>query len=152
MDVITQQDSLNKFCAEAAKRPFICVDTEFMRETTFFSQLCLIQAATDEDEAIIDPLADGLDLKPFLDILTNPEIIKGLLGAKNGWFMYTPLMLIACLAFFVKGMAKDIRIVFFLLVPVYIYIVYAWFNYYYINGFGSRPMIHLYPLLAFGIL
>jgi len=83
MDVITTQDALKRFCSDASKRPFICVDTEFMRETTFFSQLCLIQAATDEDEAIIDPLSDGLDLKPFLDILTYPKIIKVMHSARQ---------------------------------------------------------------------
>jgi ribonuclease D len=54
-----------------------------MRETTFFSQLCLIQAATDEAEVIIDPLADDLDLKPFLDILTNPKIVKVMHSARQ---------------------------------------------------------------------
>ncbi len=76
MNVITTQAALEEFCAAAAKRPFICVDTEFMRESTFYSILCLIQVATDEDEAIIDPQAKGLDLAPFNALLLDAKITK----------------------------------------------------------------------------
>lgn len=74
MNVIKTQSALEAFCDAARAHPFMCVDTEFMRETTFFSILCLIQAATEEDEVIIDPLADGLDLKPFLELLDHKDI------------------------------------------------------------------------------
>jgi len=83
MNVIKTQAELDAFCKKVSKRPFICVDTEFMRESTFYSILCLIQAATDEDEAIIDPLADGLDLAPFNALLLNNEIIKVLHAARQ---------------------------------------------------------------------
>ena len=83
MNVITTQAALDSFCAAAAKRPFICVDTEFMRESTFYSILCLIQAATDEDEAVIDPLADGLDLAPFNALLMEAKIVKVLHAARQ---------------------------------------------------------------------
>ncbi|MDB2437586.1 ribonuclease D [Hellea sp.] len=83
MNVITTQDALNTFCKVAAKKPFICVDTEFMRESTFYSILCLIQAATDDDEVIIDPLADGLDLAPFNALLMDAGIIKVLHAARQ---------------------------------------------------------------------
>ena len=83
MNVITTQDALNAYCDAAKSRPFICVDTEFMRESTFYSQLCLIQAATDTDDAIIDPLADGLDLAPFLDIMLDDKIIKVMHAARQ---------------------------------------------------------------------
>ena len=83
MNVITTQDALNTFCKAAAKKPFICVDTEFMRESTFYSILCLIQAATDDDEVIIDPLADGLDLAPFNALLMDAGIIKVLHAARQ---------------------------------------------------------------------
>jgi len=76
MNVITTQAALNAFCESAAKKPFICVDTEFMRESTFYSILCLIQAATDDDEVIIDPLAEGLDLEPF-NVLLDINLDKG---------------------------------------------------------------------------
>ena len=83
MNVITTQAALNAFCESAAKKPFICVDTEFMRESTFYSILCLIQAATDDDEVIIDPLAEGLDLEPFNVLLRNEKIIKVLHAARQ---------------------------------------------------------------------
>jgi len=83
MNVITTQDALNAFCEAAAKKPFICVDTEFMRESTFYSILCLIQAATDDDEVIIDPLAKDLDLAPFNALLMDKDIIKVLHAARQ---------------------------------------------------------------------
>jgi len=83
MNVITTQAALDAFCEAASKKPFICVDTEFMRESTFYSILCLIQAATNDDEVIIDPLADGLDLKPFNALLMNKKIIKVLHAARQ---------------------------------------------------------------------
>jgi len=69
MNVITTQADLEKFCQKAHKSPFLCVDTEFMRESTFYSILCLIQIATDKDDAIIDPLSDDIDLTPLIKLL-----------------------------------------------------------------------------------
>lgn len=83
MNVITTQDGLNAFCEAAAHKPFICVDTEFMRESTFYSILCLIQAATDDDEVIIDPLAKGLDMAPFNALMMDAKIIKVLHAARQ---------------------------------------------------------------------
>lgn len=57
-------------------QPFVAVDTEFMRETTYWPKLCLIQAAAPGIEAVIDPLADGLDLTPFLDVMRDKTIQK----------------------------------------------------------------------------
>jgi ribonuclease D len=76
MTPITTNPALVDFCNELAKAPFIAVDTEFMRETTYWPRLCLIQAASSEISGIIDPMADGLDLEPFLDLLRDPKIIK----------------------------------------------------------------------------
>ena len=76
MDSITDNAALAAFCNSVKGSPFIAVDTEFMRETTYWPKLCLIQAATPEHEAVIDPLADGLDLAPFLDLLRDPKITK----------------------------------------------------------------------------
>lgn len=83
MNVITTTEDLSAFCKAAASKSFICVDTEFMRESTFYSQLCLIQAATKDSEVIIDPLASGIDLAPFLDILMNPNITKVMHAARQ---------------------------------------------------------------------
>lgn len=76
MTPITTTAELQAFCEKAKGQPFIAVDTEFMRETTYWPKLCLIQAATPIAEAVIDPLAEGLDLEPFLQLLRDPSIEK----------------------------------------------------------------------------
>jgi ribonuclease D len=76
MSTITSNAELKALCADLAKGAFIAVDTEFMRETTYWPKLCLIQAAGPEASGVIDPLADGLDLKPFLDLMADPKIEK----------------------------------------------------------------------------
>ncbi|WP_420469999.1 ribonuclease D [Brevundimonas sp. FT23042] len=76
MTPITTTEALQDFCARLAHEPFITVDTEFMRETTYWPKLCLIQAASPTDAAIIDPLAEGIDLEPFLALLRDESILK----------------------------------------------------------------------------
>ncbi|HYC73930.1 ribonuclease D [Brevundimonas sp.] len=76
MTPITTTEALREFCAKLSNQPFITVDTEFMRETTYWPRLCLIQAASATEAAIIDPMAEGLDLSPFLDLLRDPSILK----------------------------------------------------------------------------
>src|SRR5688572_10357318 len=76
MRLITQTGDLQDLCRAFAEQPFVAVDTEFMRETTYWPKLCLIQAASPVDEAVIDPLAEGLDLSPFLDLLRNQNVLK----------------------------------------------------------------------------
>jgi ribonuclease D len=76
MTPITTTAELQAFCARIANAPFLAVDTEFMRETTYWPKLCLIQAATSEHSAVIDPLAEGLDLGCFLAILADERIEK----------------------------------------------------------------------------
>jgi ribonuclease D len=76
MTPITTTEALQEFCARLANEPFITVDTEFMRETTYWPKLCLIQAASPTNAAIIDPLAEGLDLEPFLALMRDESILK----------------------------------------------------------------------------
>ncbi|MFN3559172.1 MAG: ribonuclease D [Brevundimonas sp.] len=76
MTPITTTEALREFCAQLANEPFITVDTEFMRETTYWPKLCLIQAASPTHAAIIDPLAEGLDLEPFLALMRDESILK----------------------------------------------------------------------------
>lgn len=76
MRIITTTDDLAKFSADLRERPHFAVDTEFMREKTYWPILCLIQAAADGVEAIIDPMAPGLDLSPFLDTLRDRNTVK----------------------------------------------------------------------------
>ena len=75
MHVITTTDSLAQLTAEFAKAPFVTVDTEFMRERTYWPQLCLVQMARPgdgrEDSVIVDPLADGIDLTPLFELMLN---------------------------------------------------------------------------------
>ncbi len=74
--IITETAALAAFCTRLAKSPFVTVDTEFMRESTFWAQLCLIQMAGPEEAAIIDPLAGGLDLAPFFGLMADDRVIK----------------------------------------------------------------------------
>ncbi len=76
MTPITDNAALEAFCKRIDAEPFIAVDTEFMRETTYWPKLCLIQVAGATDAANIDPLAPGLDLKPLLDVLADPKVVK----------------------------------------------------------------------------
>jgi ribonuclease D len=73
---ITQTADLAAFCSRLATAPFITVDTEFMRESTFWAQLCLIQMAGPDEAAIIDPLAEGLDLAPFYELMADQRVTK----------------------------------------------------------------------------
>jgi ribonuclease D len=76
MTPITTTAELAAFCDRLKGQPFVAVDTEFMRETTYWPKLCLIQAATPTDEAVIDPMAEGMDLEPFLEIMRDERILK----------------------------------------------------------------------------
>src|SRR5690606_4329181 len=68
--------ALQDACRALAQSDFITIDTEFLRETTFWPQLCLIQMASPEVEVLVDPLAKGIDLKPFFELMANPAVIK----------------------------------------------------------------------------
>lgn len=75
--LITTSDALADFCSRLAKADFITVDTEFMRENTYWPELCLVQVADTEEAAAIDPKAPGIDLTPLLDLLTdNEDVLK----------------------------------------------------------------------------
>jgi len=76
MRVVQNHTELKSLCEELEKQQFITVDTEFVREKTYYPKLCLIQVGWREDAAIIDPLAFDLNLKPFIAILTNENILK----------------------------------------------------------------------------
>jgi ribonuclease D len=77
--MIDTQDTLEDICAQLSAQPFITVDTEFLRERTYWPQLCLIQVGwkngDDVHSALIDPLCD-LDLQPLYNIFTNKNIVK----------------------------------------------------------------------------
>ncbi|WP_300378486.1 ribonuclease D [Henriciella sp.] len=89
---ITEQEELKKFCKSLSEGDFICVDTEFHRETTFWPELCLIQASAPGVEGLIDPKADGIDLQPFLDLLADTSRIKVFHAARQDMEIFTRLM------------------------------------------------------------
>jgi ribonuclease D len=74
--IITDTASLEALCERLAQEPVILVDTEFMREKTYYSELCLIQIAGEKEAAAIDPLAKELDLTPLYTLLANPAVLK----------------------------------------------------------------------------
>jgi ribonuclease D len=71
--LITDTESLAALCERLARSPFVAVDTEFMRENTYWPDLCLVQIADEEEAAAIDPKAEGIDLTPLLNLLVNNE-------------------------------------------------------------------------------
>jgi ribonuclease D len=76
MDMITTTQALEAACTRLAEHDYITVDTEFLRETTFWPQLCLIQIASEDEALIVDPLAANIDLKPFFALMANPAVTK----------------------------------------------------------------------------
>lgn len=77
IQLVAEQKDLNAIMAELGRSKYLTVDTEFMRERTYWPQLCLVQVARPGDDAayLIDPLAD-LDLSPLFDVMKNPEVLK----------------------------------------------------------------------------
>ncbi|OHV76316.1 ribonuclease D [Rhizobium sp. LCM 4573] len=68
--------ALEEACRALAQSDFITIDTEFLRETTFWPELCLIQMASPTLEVLVDPLAKGIDLKPFFELMADPKVVK----------------------------------------------------------------------------
>ncbi|HEX2137215.1 MAG TPA: ribonuclease D [Microvirga sp.] len=76
MDLITSTEALAQACARLAAHPFVTVDTEFLRETTYYPKLCLIQMASREEAILVDPLADGMRLDPFMALMADRNVVK----------------------------------------------------------------------------
>ena len=76
MDLITTTADLAAACSRLAKHPVITVDTEFLRETTYYPLLCVVQMASAEEAVVIDTLAAGIDLKPFFELMANEGVLK----------------------------------------------------------------------------
>jgi len=76
MDLITTQEQLESVVAALRKSAFVTVDTEFIRETTFWPELCLIQMAAPGVTALVDPLAEGMDLAPFFALMADETVLK----------------------------------------------------------------------------
>ncbi len=77
MTMITDTKSLAALCDKLAAKPYITIDTEFLRDRTYYPKLCLVQlAADDTDPVAVDPLAEGIDLQPLFDLLADESVIK----------------------------------------------------------------------------
>jgi ribonuclease D len=76
MDLITSTPQLAAACDRFARHPVITVDTEFLRETTYYPLLCVVQIASAEEAVVIDTLANGLDLKPFFALMADERVLK----------------------------------------------------------------------------
>ena len=76
MDLITTTSELASACARLEKHPVITVDTEFLRETTYYPLLCVVQMASPDEAIVIDALADGIDLQPFFELMGNEKVLK----------------------------------------------------------------------------
>ncbi|MFY9240245.1 MAG: ribonuclease D [Roseovarius sp.] len=80
MITVTTTDALADFCARAAQHPYVTVDTEFLRERTYYSKLCLVQLAYpgegEETAVLVDPLAQGLSLEPLYDLFRDTGVVK----------------------------------------------------------------------------
>src|SRR6201987_1493009 len=73
---ITATSELADACRRMAAHPFVTIDTEFLRETTYYPLLCVAQMASPEEAVVIDALAPGIDLSPFYDLMANEKIMK----------------------------------------------------------------------------
>src|SRR5438270_8859120 len=76
MQPITTTQQLAEICARLSRHPFVTVDTEFLRESTYYPQLCVAQMASTDEAIVIDALAAGMDLAPFFGLMADENVIK----------------------------------------------------------------------------
>ncbi|WP_024515379.1 ribonuclease D [Bradyrhizobium sp. Tv2a-2] len=76
MEVIATTSELAAACDRLARHPMITVDTEFLRETTYYPLLCVVQMASPEEAVVVDALAPGIDLKAFFELMANEKVLK----------------------------------------------------------------------------
>src|SRR5262249_36723953 len=76
MHVITTTQELAEACARLAKHPSVTVDTEFLRESTYFPILCVAQMASPDEAMVVDARAEGIDLAPFFELMANERGLK----------------------------------------------------------------------------
>src|ERR1700749_1577794 len=76
MNLVTTTSELAAACERLSRHPVITVDTEFLRETTYYPLLCVVQLASPEEAIVVDALAPGIDLKPFFDLMASEAVLK----------------------------------------------------------------------------
>lgn len=90
--IITTTSDLSRHCAMWAKQSYITVDTEFMREKTYWPILCLIQVGGTEGAVAIDPMAKDLDMAPFFEVMRNESVIKVFHAARQDIEIFVKMM------------------------------------------------------------
>ncbi len=76
MNLITTTGDLADVCTRMARHPYVTIDTEFLRESTYYPLLCVAQMASPDEAVVIDALADGIDLAPFFALMTDESVVK----------------------------------------------------------------------------
>src|SRR5258707_3038383 len=76
MQPITTTNSLAEVCGRLQRHPFVTVDTEFLRESTYYPKLCVAQLASTEEAVVVDALAPGIDLAPLFALMADEKVIK----------------------------------------------------------------------------
>ena len=76
MQPVTTTDALAQLCRRLAAHPYIAIDTEFLRERTYYPILCLVQVASHDEAVAIDPMAEGLSLDPLYELMADPTVLK----------------------------------------------------------------------------
>ena len=92
MTLIVENEVLTSFCNSLSKTDFITVDTEFLRDKTYWPKLCLIQIGGPDQQAAIDVLAEGLDLTPVLALMRKPDLLKVFHAARQDFEIFYRLM------------------------------------------------------------
>ena len=88
MSFISKTDSLTAFCERQANSQFITVDTEFLRDKTYWPQLCVIQIGGPDEEAAIDALAEEIDLTPLFNLMRKPDLLKVFHAARQDFEIF----------------------------------------------------------------
>ncbi len=92
MTLVTDTDTLAAVCQRIAAEPYVAIDTEFLRDKTYYSRLCLVQLAGREDVVAVDTLAPEIDLSPLYDLLANPAVLKVFHAARQDVEIFVQLM------------------------------------------------------------
>ncbi len=92
MSLITDTGALASFCERLSRSTFVTVDTEFIRDKTYWPQLCLVQLAGEDEFAAVDSVAEGLDLSPLLDLMRDRSVLKVFHAARQDFEIFYRLM------------------------------------------------------------
>ena len=92
MTLIADSEALAAFCRRQEGAPFVTIDTEFMRDRTYWPVLCLVQVAGPEEAAALDPLAPGIDLAPLFALMRKPDVLKVFHAARQDIEIFWNLM------------------------------------------------------------